>query len=58
MLKQQINLPKVLKGKYSEDPFLAKFLGYESETAEDVLQWRRDRIAKRGSDSKRGRQIV
>ncbi|SVE17988.1 uncharacterized protein METZ01_LOCUS470842 [marine metagenome] len=47
-----------MKGKYSEDPFLAKFLGYESETAEDVLQWRRDRIAKRGSDSKRGRQIV
>ena len=58
MLKQQIDLPKVLKGKYSDNPFLAKLLGYESETAENVMQWRRDRIEKRGSGSKRGRKIT
>jgi ectoine hydroxylase-related dioxygenase (phytanoyl-CoA dioxygenase family) len=57
MLKQQIDLPNVLKGKYSDDPFLAKLLGYESETAKNVTQWRRDRIERRGSNSKRGRQI-
>ena len=58
MVKQQISLPRVLKGQYSEDPFLAKLLGYESETAENVLQWRRDRIERRGNDTKRGRQIT
>lgn len=42
--KQQINLPKALKGKYSEDAFLNKFLGYEGEPAESAFDWRNKRL--------------
>jgi len=58
MIKQQISLPRALEGKYSDDPFLAKFLGYESETAGNVLEWRQVRIEKRKEGGKRGRQIT
>jgi ectoine hydroxylase-related dioxygenase (phytanoyl-CoA dioxygenase family) len=39
-IKQQISLPKILDGKYSDDEFLSRFLGYESEPAASVKQWR------------------
>ncbi|SVC14982.1 uncharacterized protein METZ01_LOCUS267836 [marine metagenome] len=58
MIKQQISLPKALDGRYVDDPFLAKFLGYESETAENVLEWRKVRIDRRKEGGKRGRQII
>jgi ectoine hydroxylase-related dioxygenase (phytanoyl-CoA dioxygenase family) len=58
MIKQQISLPEALNGRYSEDPFLAKFLGYESETAKNVLEWRKVRIDRRKEGGKRGRQIT
>ncbi len=58
MIKQQISLPKALGGKYINDPFLAKFLGYESETAENVLAWRNVRLDRHKEGGKRGRQIT
>lgn len=43
-IKQQISFPKILDGKYREDQFLGKFLGYESEPEESVVQWRVKRL--------------
>jgi ectoine hydroxylase-related dioxygenase (phytanoyl-CoA dioxygenase family) len=43
-IKQQIDMPRILKGKYADDDFLRKFLGYESEPAGDVVQWRTKRL--------------
>jgi ectoine hydroxylase-related dioxygenase (phytanoyl-CoA dioxygenase family) len=44
-LKQQISFPRMLAGKYQDDPFLRKFLGYETEASDSVVQWRRARLA-------------
>jgi ectoine hydroxylase-related dioxygenase (phytanoyl-CoA dioxygenase family) len=43
-MKQQISFPKSLAGRYQDDPFLNKFLGYSTEPAESVEQWRRARM--------------
>jgi len=43
-IKQQISFPQSLGGKYKEDPFLSKFLGYETEAVGSVLQWRTTRL--------------
>jgi ectoine hydroxylase-related dioxygenase (phytanoyl-CoA dioxygenase family) len=43
-IKQQISFPKMLNGRFSENEFLAKFLGYESETDNDVKSFRLKRI--------------
>lgn len=40
LIKQQISFPKVLNGKFSDDPWLRKFFGYETETADSVNDWR------------------
>lgn len=45
-IKQQIDLPQALAGKHSDDPFLRKFLGYESEPARSVVDWRTERLAR------------
>jgi hypothetical protein len=39
-LAQQIDLPRVLNGKYKEDPFLSKYLGYRWNPASSVKSWR------------------
>lgn len=44
-VKPQISFPQVLKGKFSDDAFLRKFLGYESEPGQSVPQWRQTKIA-------------
>jgi len=44
LIKQQISLPKILNGRYSDDAFLSKLLGYESETDPNVLEFRRRRL--------------
>ena len=44
IIKQQINLPSFLKGKYKDDPFLRKVLGYDWETPKSVLGWRNKRL--------------
>ena len=45
-LKQQISLPRALAGRYSDDPFLRRFLGYESEPANSAFEWRDRRLSK------------
>lgn len=44
-IKQQISLPQALGGKYKDDAFLNKFLGYATEPAESALKWRSSRLA-------------
>jgi len=46
-IRQQISFPAILKGKFKNDPFLNKFLGYDSEAGEDVLSWRTHRLNRR-----------
>lgn len=48
-VKQQISLPKVLAGRHSDDEFLRKFLGYESEPDESVVEFRRRRLGRLGA---------
>jgi ectoine hydroxylase-related dioxygenase (phytanoyl-CoA dioxygenase family) len=43
-IKQSISFPKMLNGRYSDDPFLNLFLGYDSQTEEDVKSWRMKRF--------------
>jgi ectoine hydroxylase-related dioxygenase (phytanoyl-CoA dioxygenase family) len=43
-LKQQISLPRALAGEHADDPFLKKFLGYDSEPGDSALEWRRRRL--------------
>jgi len=46
-LAQQIDLPRVLRGAHSEDPFLARYLGYTWNPAESVESWRAARMDRR-----------
>lgn len=39
-MAQQIDLPRVLNGKYKDDPFLNKYLGYRWNPADSVKSWR------------------
>jgi ectoine hydroxylase-related dioxygenase (phytanoyl-CoA dioxygenase family) len=45
LVRQQISLPKMLGGKFSDDPFLRKCFGYGIETGESVQQWRKLKLA-------------
>lgn len=45
MIQQQISLPSMLQGKFSDDPFLRMFLGYDTETGQSVQQWRTRKLA-------------
>ena len=51
LIKQQISFPKMLAGKFKDDPFLRKFLGYETETADSVQQWREFKLSMAGAPS-------
>lgn len=46
ILKQQIDLPRALEGKYDDDPFLRILLGYESQPAASVSDYRAARAKK------------
>jgi ectoine hydroxylase-related dioxygenase (phytanoyl-CoA dioxygenase family) len=46
ILKQQINIPSSLSGKFSEDPFLKMLLGYETTIPANVVEWRKSRLNK------------
>jgi ectoine hydroxylase-related dioxygenase (phytanoyl-CoA dioxygenase family) len=46
LLRQQISVPKLLGGRYQDDPFLRRFLGYEIETPDSVRAFREERIAR------------
>jgi len=45
LIKQQISLPHMLGGKFSDDPFLRTFLGYDSQTGASVQHWRERKLA-------------
>jgi ectoine hydroxylase-related dioxygenase (phytanoyl-CoA dioxygenase family) len=40
IIQQQINLSRMMNGRFRDDPFLAGLLGYRWETADSVLEWR------------------
>jgi ectoine hydroxylase-related dioxygenase (phytanoyl-CoA dioxygenase family) len=46
ILKQQVDIPKMLKGKYINDPILNKILGYKFETPLSVQDFRQKRLQK------------
>ncbi|MBV9861824.1 MAG: phytanoyl-CoA dioxygenase family protein [Alphaproteobacteria bacterium] len=43
-LRQQVDLPAMLGGRYAEDPTLRRLLGYDAQTPKSVLEWRRGRL--------------
>lgn len=45
-IKQQISLPSILNGRFSDDPILRVFLGYESESDASVTAFRQKRISR------------
>lgn len=45
LVRQQISLPTMLAGKFSDDLFLRKVFGYGIETGESVQQWREQKLA-------------
>jgi ectoine hydroxylase-related dioxygenase (phytanoyl-CoA dioxygenase family) len=44
LLKQQINLQSQLDGKYSDDAWTRRLLGYDSQVPESVTSWRSNRL--------------
>ena len=46
ILTQQINLPRLLNGKYSDDEQLFNLLGYTYEVPKSVLDYRKERLQK------------
>lgn len=47
-LRQQINLPHMLGGRFSDDPRLRRLLGYDCQTPDSVLDYRRERLQRLG----------
>ena len=43
-IKQQISLPAILNGRYSDNAFYKQLLGYDSEPEKDVISFRRKRL--------------
>lgn len=46
ILKQQVDIPAMLDGKYRDDSFLAMLLGYDSRMAKSVDEYRSERLRK------------
>jgi ectoine hydroxylase-related dioxygenase (phytanoyl-CoA dioxygenase family) len=44
IIRQQIDLPRLLQGKYADDPGLRKLLGYESQSQGSVNEYRASRL--------------
>ena len=44
LLKQQIDLFSQLNGKYSDDPYLRKLLGYDSNVPLSLTDWRQNQL--------------
>ncbi|MFC1546051.1 phytanoyl-CoA dioxygenase family protein [Pseudomonadota bacterium] len=49
IIKQQYDFPKLLNGKFKDDPFLNQLFGYSSEVPYDDRDWRNRRLS--GDDS-------
>ena len=50
-VKQQINFPKMLKGRFSNNQEFSYLLGYDSEIEDNVINWR-ERRRRRYHDAK------
>ena len=48
IIAQQISLPSALNGRHSDDPELARLLGYDSTPAASVVDWRTRRLRRSG----------
>jgi ectoine hydroxylase-related dioxygenase (phytanoyl-CoA dioxygenase family) len=46
IIRQQIDLPRMLGGRYKEDPLLNRLLGYDAQTAQTVEAFRQRRLEK------------
>ena len=46
IMKQQYDFPAMLRGKFSEDPFLNRLLGYDSQVPPSIVEWRKLRYQK------------
>jgi ectoine hydroxylase-related dioxygenase (phytanoyl-CoA dioxygenase family) len=44
ILAQQISIPDMLQGRYQDDAFLARYLGYRWNPRPSVLQWRMQKL--------------
>jgi ectoine hydroxylase-related dioxygenase (phytanoyl-CoA dioxygenase family) len=44
LIRQQIDLPRMFKGRFRDDPFLGKFLGYECQSDPSVIEFRQRRL--------------
>jgi ectoine hydroxylase-related dioxygenase (phytanoyl-CoA dioxygenase family) len=49
IIAQQISLPSMLGGRWSDQPALARLLGYESAPASSVVDWRERRLRRQQS---------
>jgi ectoine hydroxylase-related dioxygenase (phytanoyl-CoA dioxygenase family) len=49
IIRQQIDLPAALGGRYSDDPFLRVLLGYDNKSPENVDAFRSNRLGKQKS---------
>lgn len=45
-VKQQIDIPNTLGSSFTNDNFLLKFLGYESQSGKNVTSWRQNKLKK------------
>ena len=46
IMKQQYDFPAMLNGKFSEDTFLNRLLGYDSQVPSSIVEWRKLRYQK------------
>lgn len=50
IVRQQINLPEMLGGKYADDAFLSMLLGYDAQSAGNVMDFRSRRLKRNKKD--------
>lgn len=44
LIQQQINISRMMNGRYADDPFLSGLLGYRWQTSDSVIEWRREHL--------------
>ncbi|MCC3245038.1 phytanoyl-CoA dioxygenase family protein [Methylocystis sp. WRRC1] len=49
LIQQQINFSRMMGGRFADDPFLSGLLGYRWQTADSVIQWRREHLQRKQS---------
>jgi len=51
ILSQQISIPHMLQGKYKNDAFLEKYLGYRWQPKSSVKEWRLERLGDKNENA-------